>query len=193
MNLQENIKRILREETQIPLYVRRRLKFVEEVVDELKKNSLRYMNSGSILTAIKQGFRYTASEMIPYEDEDENNYSLEVHEKMAQKISDYLMSEYSEEIKDYLTKSIPDGSFNDDGYYYVFWKHSDRYGGNGFSESYPTWAELMSRKGWWFPLDWGNIKSELDRQGQTDLLILNPGDKHNNYGYYFSIRKRKKD
>jgi predicted house-cleaning noncanonical NTP pyrophosphatase (MazG superfamily) len=193
MNLQENIKRILREETQIPLHVRRRLKSTDEVVNELKKNSLRYMNSGSIISAIMKGSYFTASEMIPYEDEYDNNYSLEVHEKMSETVSDYLMSEYSEEIKDYLIKSIPNGSFNDDGFNYVFWKHSDRYGGNGFSELYPTWAELMSNKGWWFPLDWGDIKSELDRLGETDLLILNPGDKYNTSGYYFSIRKRKKD
>lgn len=191
MNLQENIKRILREETQIPLHVRRRLKFTDEIVDELKKNSLRYMDSRSVLQAIMKGSFFTASEMIPYDGEDD--YSWEEHEKISEAISDYLISEYAEDIKDYLNKSIPEGSFNDDGFNYVFWKHSERYGGNGFSESYSTWGKLMVHKGWWFPLDWGDVKSELDRLGQTDLLILNPGDKYNTSGYYFSIRKRKKD
>jgi hypothetical protein len=191
MNLQYNIRRILREETQIPIHIRRRLKF-GDTVDVFKKNSLRYMDERSVIKAIAKGANYTGSEMVPY-DEDDDSYSWDEHGDITNILSEYLISEYGDEVREYLEKTLPEGSFDDDGFKYIFWRHSETHGGSGFSESYPTWGKLMVNKGWWFPINWWEVKSELDRLGQCDLTILKPGDKHNTMGYYFSIRKRKKD
>jgi hypothetical protein len=185
MNLQENIKRILREETQIPSYIKRRLKFYDNLIDLFKQNSIRYYN-------LKDAAYYTADSMISYDDEEEFFNNEGYHEEIAYILGDYLIDKYGDEVRDYLNSSIPEGSFDDDGYNYVFWKHSERYGGNGFSESYPTWGNLIIKRGYWFPINWGEIKSDLDNKGETDLLILTPSDKHNSMGYFFSIRKIKK-
>ena len=190
MNLQENIRRILREETQIPTHLRRRLRF-EDTLDVFKINSIRFMDDRSVTKAILSSSRRTASSLIPDNEDDDSN-PLYGRSDIIDILSKYLISEYGDEIKEYLQKAFPEGCFDDDGYKYVFWKHSERFGGSGFSEAYSTWGKLMIFKGWWFPLNWKKIKSELDKSNQTDLVILKPGDKHNNFGYYFTIRKIKK-
>ena len=192
MNLQDNIRRILREETQIPIPIRRRLKFGVNILDDMKANSLRYAGNRTISEVIEKSAYFTADNMVKY-DEALEEYDWETYEKIIDKISEYLIGEYGNEVREYLKKTLPEGSFDDDGFKYIFWKHSETHGGNGFSESYPTWGKLMTNKGWWFPINWWEVKSELDRLGQSDLMILKPGDKHNTMGYYFSIRKRKKD
>jgi hypothetical protein len=73
----------------------------------------------------------------------------------------------------------------------VFYKHSEQNGGSGFSGSFDTWGDLILGYGWWFPLDWNEIKSDLDKMDEGKKIILKPNDKHNNYRYYFSIVKKK--
>jgi len=54
---------------------------------------------------------------------------------------------------------------------------------------YKSWGELLIDKGWWFPLDWWEIKDKLNNMESGGIRILKPGDEHNEFGYYFSIRK----
>lgn len=192
MNLLKTIKRILREETELPVNIRRRLKISDSLIDNFKKNSLYYIDNNDILKTLEYGAYSTADSMISYDDEEEFFSDESKHDKMVNILSDYLIDKYGDEVKNYLEKILPEGSFDDDGYGYIFWKHSERFGGSGFSESYPTWGELIKKRAGWFPIEWSEVKDELDKKGETDLLILKPGDKHNSMGYYFSILKRKK-
>ena len=54
MNLKENIKRILREEKEIPAYLRRRLYIADEYMDDLKADSI---HDGWILDEIDEFVR----------------------------------------------------------------------------------------------------------------------------------------
>jgi len=55
---------------------------------------------------------------------------------------------------------------------YTFWKHENRHGGNGFSESFESWNMLLRSFASWFPdLDWKEIKKKLDGMEGQPLLI----------------------
>ena len=192
MNLQESIRRILREESKIPQQVRRRISSFDNLSDRMKKESLRYIGKGiSLDTVIDYAAIFITQEVIPWHDEQGNDYPQEEYSKWFESFRKFLMDEYGEETKEYLEENELEGSFDDDGYKYVFWKHSEPSGGNGFSEGYDTWGKLLQARGWWFPLDWKKIKSELDKMDEGKKLILRPNDKHNTMGYYFSIIKKK--
>ena len=81
MNLQENIRRILREETQIPIPIRRRLKFGVSILDDMKANSLRYAGNRTISEVIEKSAYFTADNMVKY-DEALEEYDWETYEKI---------------------------------------------------------------------------------------------------------------
>lgn len=189
MNLRENIKKILREETKISTGVLRRMK-LGDAVNNMKKNALRHYEKGKSLNiAIGKGARFTASDAVPWHDEKGNDYDDETYNGWVKSVRDFLIENYGEETLKYMNKTIPTDVFNDDGNDYAFMKHSEPNGGSGFSEGYKTWGDLLMGKGWWFPLDWWEIKDKLDNMESGTVRILKPGDKYNNFGYYFSIRK----
>jgi hypothetical protein len=189
MDLKNNIKRILEEENRLPVKVLRQINFAG-LSDDMTKNSLRMAGETIILDdVIDKGAEYTAGDIIPwYNFED---YSDDEHNQWIDTLKDYLITNYGEDTKQYLKRILPQGSFNNDGNVYIFKKHSEKNGGRGFSDSFKTWGNLLIRYGWWFALEWDEIKSKLDNINEGSLLILTPGDKQNDTGYYFSIDKKK--
>lgn len=183
----------MKEQSKIPTHILRRIK-LSELSDDMKRNSLRMMkDNNSIDDSILMGARFTTEDTIPFHDEQGNNYDENDIKEWDRLLKKYLIDTYGEQTKQYISKTIQDKDFNDDGNKYVFKKHSELNGGMGFSESYETWGELIFERGWWFPLNWWEIKSELDKMDEGRKIILRPGDKHNKYGYYFSIIKMNKN
>lgn len=190
MNLQESIRRIINEDIKIPIYILRRLDF-SSLSDQMKEGVLRNFNTHvSLDTIIDSASEYVASEIIPWEDPEENVIPEEDLNNWVKTLKEYIFHKYGEETKEYVKRVLPNGVFNDDGYKYVFVKHSEQNGGSGFSESFDTWGDLILGFGSWFPLDWNEIKSDLDKMDEGKKIILKPNDKHNNYRYYFSIIKK---
>jgi hypothetical protein len=179
----------MKEQSKIPTHILRRLR-LSDLSDDMKENSLRLIELGEPLdTTISKGANYTADDIIPWHDQEGNDYDENDLKEWVEIFKKYLIDNYGTQTKEYISKTIQNKDFNNDGNKYVFWKHSEINGGNGFSESHETWGELILGRGWWFPLDWREIKSELDKMDEGKKLILRPGDKHNTMGYYFSIIK----
>jgi hypothetical protein len=190
MNLKETIKKILREESKLPISISRRIK-LGDFLNDMKMNSLRkYEKGGSLNSAIDGGAKFTAAEAIPWHDDLGRDYDNETWRNWVQTLKSYLIKNYGEETLNYLAKILPNDVFNGDGNKYVLIKHSEpNGGGRGFSETYKTWGDLLMGKGWWFSLNWWEIKDKLDKMDSGTILILKPGEKENGFGYYFSIRK----
>lgn len=187
--MKDLIKQILREETKIPTQALRRMR-LGDALDEMKKNALRHYEKGKSLNiAIGKGARFTASEAVPWHDEKGNDYDDETYKGWIQSVRDFLVENYGEETLEYMNKVLPDNVFNDDGNNYIFMKHSEPNGGSGFSQGYKSWGDLLTDKGWWFPLNWWEIKDKLDNLESGTVRILKPGDENNEFNYYFSIRK----
>lgn len=194
MRLRRSIKKILNEETDMPIWLRRRITLTgEDLLNEMKSNSLRFFREAPFVydEIIEMAAYHTTGEILPLYDSQGNEYTNEEYSKWSEIIKESLMSNYGHETEEYLNKVLPKDSFNNDGYIYGFWKHSEINGGSGFSEGYKTWGDLILERGWWFPLDWQGIKSYLDKMDEGSKIILRPGERHNIYGYYFSIIKKK--
>lgn len=186
MNLRDTIKKILKEEIKFPIYLRRRLYYSEEdeIISNLKKKSInRYPSMEEV---IDDAFLSVAHDIVPYdEDMDEDELMGYVWE-----VEEYLREKYYNVIKDYLVKVFNPEDMRPDGNRYIFWKHSEPNGGNGFSEGYDNWEELIRHKGSWFPMNWWEVKDKLNEIPEGRVIIQKPGDKDNVYGYYFSIIKK---
>lgn len=189
MSLRDTIKKILKEESKIPVSLRRRLNYLddEKILSQLKKNSL--TRNPSIEESIKNGFLNVAHDIVPYDEDMDEDELIEY----VMKIEEYLLEKYYKIVKDYLQKVFNSKDMIPDGNRYVFWKHSEPSGGNGFSEGYDNWEEFIRHKGSWFPIDWWEVKSKLDEipEGKEGkVTIKKPGDKDNIYNYYFSVIKK---
>jgi len=183
------IKQILREEVQILPNVRRRLR-LGNIGNDMKKNALSHYEKGkSPNIIINQAARFTAADIVPLFDAQGNDYDDDTHEGWINSVKDFLIKKYGNETMEYLNKVLTNDVFNDDGNNYTLIKHSEPNGGSGFSQVYKSWGELLIDKGWWFPLDWWEIKDKLNNMESGGIRILKPGDEHNEFGYYFSIRK----
>ena len=70
MNLQESIRRILREETELPLFIRRRFnhKDLDQLINDVEDAILRYGNDKHIDDAIYDEVRGFITEFVDYED-----------------------------------------------------------------------------------------------------------------------------
>ena len=58
-----------------------------------------------------------------------------------------------------------------------------------FSQTYKTWGDLLIDKGWWFPLNYWEIKEKFDKMDSGTILISKPGEREG--GGYYSIKKTK--
>ena len=188
MNLQETIRRILKEETNPLNSALRRVSFTDEdVIHFLKKFSLRFLNDiNDMDLLITKICNFTAYELIEpgllhMSDEDADNAVDELSKKLKDKYIDF--------IKDYINDLIS----IDDNETYCFRKHSDRHMDmridRGFGECVEGWVNFMDKYGSWFPdLDWNVIKEKISSNPNKYLLIKNPLENHP-FEYYFSVLK----
>jgi len=190
------IRRILQEETKIPISIRRRFNG-DKVLGFMKTNAIKKLSSSPGLRSsiIDVAALETAKEVLPWYDENGEDYAEDDYQMWLKSVVEYLIQKYGKEIKEYVDKVLPQSAYNRDGANYVFIKHSERGGGGaGFSEGGNfTWADLMGKRGWWFPINWWEVKEKLDIKDSGMVTFLKPGDEHNKFGYYFSIKKNKID
>ena len=187
MSIRQIIKRVLREETVLPPSVRRRMgiSLDDDTLNELKKASLRMLSREifDINDIVNDSVKWVAEEMVPYDEDYEDEY-----DNYVDVLIPVLKEKFEKDIIEYITEFM--GTLNGpDTHMYVFKKHSERYGGNGFSTTFDTWDSLLKKYGYWMPLEWDEVKRKLDSKDELDLLISSPGEPTNTMGYYFSIKK----
>ena len=166
----------------------------DHVIHSLKKNVISNVfdthNKSSDLIVAKS-CRETAYDLL---DSVPELYDTEGEEfiELITILRNFLFDKYSEELKNF-TQEFLEVQEEKNGDHYVFWKHSERNGGNGFSESTDSWMKFLKRFGGWFPrLNWKELKEKLDNTGyKVPILISKPGDQDNTMNYYFSIYKVK--
>jgi hypothetical protein len=183
MGLQQTIRRILREESEIPASVKRRLR-LDKVLNLMKKNSLRYFKGNTKNSIFDASALETAKDILPWHDEQGSDYDNDDYQKWLGIVTEYIIKNYGKETMEYFDKVLPQGSYDNDGNKYIFTKHSEINGGNGFSESYYTWGDLILGRGWLFPINWWEVKEKLDNIDKGRVVFLKPGDEHNDMGYY---------
>lgn len=190
MSLRKTIYKILKEETlKLPSHLIRRIRIIgDDIIPEFKKNALRYTNINSTPDVwVREGASETAWSMIPYDEDYEDELA-----EYSQHLKQELIETYGDDIKDYVSKVHNDSNNITDGFIYKFIKHEELNGGRGFTQNFPSWGDLIYKYGFWFPIDWWEIKNKLDNlKDGGGLLFMKPGDKYNNFGYYFTIKKVK--
>ena len=185
MNLKKQIRKILKEEYILPPNIRRRLtKYSEDdVIHYLKKFTMNYYlmipNTEDLVKKVCDDTSYEILESALLDSQDDESNEILKH------YSKTLFNNY----KDFILNFINYTFKNDDNNMYIFYKHSEVHGGNGFSESIEGWNKFLTKYGSWFPdLDWNKIKEKLKNPSiRRELMIKKPGEKNNNMGYYFSI------
>ena len=180
------------EETKIPTSLKRRLNFGDgDVFNQLKKQALSsYRYSKDNLAGLpSRACYYTAYVFI---DEVPELYEMpdDEKQKLVDELAEFFRERYGKQLKEFIDNFFELDN-NVQGNSYTFWKHADRHGGNGFSDTFESWNELLRNFASWFPdLDWKEVKKKLDGMEGKPLLIKKPGDKNNNMGYYFSLIKK---
>ena len=190
MNLKKQIRKILKEEYILPPNIRRRITKLSEdnIIHYLKKFTMNYYlmfpNTEVLIKKVCDDTSYEILESALLDLEDHNG-DFHKNEEVLNHYSKTLFNNY----KDFILNFINYTFKNDDNNMYIFYKHSEIHGGNGFSESIEGWNKFLTKYGSWFPdLDWNKIKEKLTYLPiRRDLLIKKPGEKNNNMGYYFSI------
>jgi len=196
MNLREQIRRALREQTELPISIRRRIKMGEnDIINYLRKFAIRtFQYDEKIEKIVGKACRNTAYEIL---DSTHTSIDNDTFSKLEDELTIFLKNKYGEQIKDFI-QNFYNESGDDNGTVYIFRKHEEKNGNNGgrgFSQSFSTWNGLLKEYADWFPsLDWADIKETLDSMpDKKQLLIVEPGDKINTMGYYFSLVKIKRN
>ena len=193
MKTRQIIKQILVEETKLSPYIRRRFNAQEnDIINQLKKEALRNLKSDkTYLEIIVKSSMDAAYEFLDPIDEWRDLPQKE-GVIILKDLSKLIYEKYGDIVEEYLNNFFDKKNDKEDGYIYIFHKHENSNGtGNGFSDSFATWNDLIRRFGSWFAdLNWNELKSKLDeKDGQSSILIKKPGELNNNMGYYFSVRK----
>lgn len=201
MNLQETIKRILREE--ISSLLRRRINFsnIENILKKIRVGVFRKdePTENSVLATIQRALY----DIMPegFEDDDEEYF------KVWDEIKQYLKDTYSDELTQYFEKRQRDAEedTNPLGIKYIFVKHDKPYyvsGWSGFADGFKSFDEMITKYGNYVDVDWDEIKKKLDNindypeptyadtMNSRPLRISSIGDEGNNWGYNFSVIKQ---
>jgi hypothetical protein len=202
MNLQETIKRVLREE--LNSSVRRRLNFdkIDKVINSKKISN--YKKNEPIEDSINATIHMTMYDIIPSEYDGLDNVE---YYKAWDGIKDYIKDKYSDELRQYFEKRRRDAEedTNPLGIKYIFVKHDKPYyvsGWRGFAEGFDSFDDMITTYGDWIDVDWDEIKKKLDNindypvptskdtMNSRPLKLISIGDKGNRWGYNFSIIKQ---
>ena len=201
MNLQENIYRIkevmgvISEQT-LPVEIRRRIAVgdIEKMIDKSKKISF-FPNKSIENSVIKTLIHVTNDllEVFPY-DADE-------YEKYSEPIKTALYDIYGPELREYFKKRKERyENMGPSDVRYIFKKD---YKGQGFSEGFPSFDDLLNKYGSLVDVDWEEVENKLKEMNDyhdesfskwkytRPLLISKAGDKGNRWGYNFYIIKAK--
>ena len=181
MNLQESIRRILKEEIKIPVSARRRVDLSDEKIKRgIKNHALRiYKFHGVDTVFLHLVFDNVTSDLLAHLNE-------EMYEETYPKLFSYIKEKYSDFLSEYVNKTFE----KDEVRKFCFIKHSERWGGRGFTDCWDSWSRLLNKNGSYVPdVEWDVVKKKLDELpvGQ-ELLISRPNE--NTYGYYFSVYKK---
>lgn len=190
MSLKDTIRRIIKEETDLPPNIRRRLMASEdEIIDMFKEKALGLLSDDklSVNEIIRGAAQRTAEEFLIYDEYVSHDRLMRYYDILKYS----FLEKYYDIIEEYLNNVIGDSDYFEDGYKYIFWKHSEINGGNGFREGFSTWGDFIKDVGWRSPINWWEIKRELDQKDEGRVIFLKPGDKHNTTGYYYSVIKTK--
>jgi len=193
MRIRETIKRVLKEEIDLPLFLKRRMNITKDkIVNHLRQFAMGawdpYKRMEEIVGRACNDTAYEILDSTHMAVDDETYYEIEA------RLTKYLRDKYEEEIKEFIQQQFSE-SGNEKDNVYTFWKHAERNGGNGFKDSFSIWNGLLKKYGGWFPnLDWNYLKDTLDLMPDNKpLLIAEPGDEYNTMGYYFSLIKFKRN
>jgi hypothetical protein len=188
-NCEKKDESIIKEESEIPLFVRRRNRYTEEeIINYLRKFAIEGFKLERVVAVVV----WFACKNTAYEILDSTHTHIDVkdYNNEETKIANYLKKKYGKDITEYISNFFNKSGDKTDKIY-QFWKHAERNGGNGFNDSFTSWNGLLKKYGSWFPnLDWVDIKETLDSmEDNKPLLIVEPGDKFNSMDYYFSLIK----
>ena len=143
-----------------------------------------------------------ADVMIPYS----VDVSDEEFDNLSDYLKDYLYGIYKDELtKYYENRQAQRDKEEDEGIIYTFVKHDRPYhypSWGGFAESFYGFDDLLTKYGHWLDIDWDEVKRKLDDINEypnkkydgnysEPLRISSIGDEGNDWGYNFSILKKK--
>jgi hypothetical protein len=199
--MRDLIRKILREE--LTPSVKRRIKFdnIEKILNKSKLYN--FKKDEPIEDSIKATIHHAMYEIMPDGFEDDDTKYYEVWDGIKKFIND----NYAEELTQYFEKrqrDAEDEEKNAPGVMYTFVKHDKPYYTNnwaGFSESFKSFNDMITKYGSWVNVDWDEVKNKLDnineyppsiyqdRQYSRPLLLSKIGDEGNKSGYNFSVIK----
>jgi hypothetical protein len=207
MNLLEQISRIhemmgVISEQDIPLGLKRRVRMAD--IDGLiKKHKISlFRKDAPIHESVQRTINFVVNEVLEVTDD----YSDDDYQRVYDNLFDHIYGIYNNELKEYFKKRQKDvdEETNSLGIRYIFAKHDKAYGvlgGAGFSESFDSFDEMITKYGNWVDVDWDEIKKKLDTinnfpaetftqyKHSYPLRISSIGDEGNKWGYNFSIIK----
>ena len=199
MNLQESIKKILREELSSP--IRRRVNFddIDKIINKRKLE--KFQKNQDIDDSVHATIQSVMYDIMP------NGFENDTTEyyKVWDAIKEFLKNKYTEELRQYFKKrKIDSEEENPLGFKYIFVKHDKPYydrGWRGFAERWDSFDDILRQYGTWIDVDWDEIKKKLDTINNfpdkqfngwyhsRPLRISSVGDEGNNWGYNYSIIK----
>jgi len=199
--VKELIKQILKEE--ISLKVRRLINFdnMDDIVK--KKKVVKFQKDRPVETSIAATIQAVAHELMGNQ---LDKLEDEEYWKEYDELKKFLTDTFEEELTEYFEKRKRDADeeTNPLELKYVFVKHDKPYydrGWRGFTDSFKSFDDMITRYGDWVDVDWDEIKKKLDTINDfpdnqfngwyysRPLRIKSVGDKGNKWGYNFSVIK----
>jgi hypothetical protein len=201
--MKDLIRKILKEE--LTPSIKRRIDFsnIDSIIKKHRLGAFQNEEPTELGMAVARTINKTMYDIMPdgFEDDDTKYYQV------WDEIKEFLNNTYSEELIQYFEKrqrDSEDEEKNEPGVMYSFVKHDKPYYANnwaGFSESFKSFNDMITKYGSWVNVDWDEVKKKLDdineyppsiyqdRQYSRPLAISKIGDEGNKWGYNFSVIK----
>ena len=201
--MKDLIRKILKEE--LTPSIKRRIDFsnIDSIIKKHRLGAFQKEEPTELSMAVARTINKTMYDIMPdgFEDDDTKYYQV------WDEIKEFLNNTYSEELIQYFEKrqrDSEDEEKNAPGVMYSFVKHDKPYYTNnwaGFSESFKSFNDMITKYGSWVNVDWDEVKKKLDdineyppsiyqdRQYSRPLAISKIGDEGNKWGYNFSVIK----